>query len=47
VAAGAWQDVSLEVPAEALRPGRNLLRLRSSGPAGELAVAGLWLEPLP
>ena len=44
VSAGEWQDVSLDVPAEALRPGRNLLRLRSS--AG-LAVAGLWLDPLP
>jgi len=44
VTAGEWQDVSLDVPAEALRPGRNLLRLRSS--AG-LAVAGLWLDPLP
>jgi hypothetical protein len=47
VEGGEWRDFSLDVPAEALRPGRNLLRLRRPSDAGELAVAGLWLDPLP
>jgi hypothetical protein len=47
LAPGGWQEVSLEIPAEALRGGRNLLRIRRVGGAGELAVAGLWLDPLP
>lgn len=47
VAPGEWQEVSLEIPAEALRAGRNLFRIRRAEGTGELAVAGLWLDPLP
>jgi hypothetical protein len=47
VAPGEWQEVSLEIPAEALRAGRNLLRIRRAAGASELAVGGLWLDPLP
>jgi hypothetical protein len=46
VDAGGWRDVSIDVPPEVLRPGRNTLRLRWSGGEGELAVAGLWLDPV-
>src|SRR5262245_47325666 len=46
VAPGGWEDLTLEVPAEALRAGRNLVRIRrGDGSGAELAVAGLWLEP--
>jgi hypothetical protein len=43
-----WSDQSVEVPAESLRPGRNLVRLRLAGAEGDrvVAVAGLWAEPL-
>jgi hypothetical protein len=46
VGGAEWGDFSLELPAELLRPGRNLLRLRSAAAPGQIAVAGLWLEPL-
>jgi hypothetical protein len=44
-----WGDDALEVAAEALRPGRNFLRLRrvaGSGSGGTVDVAGVWLEPV-
>jgi hypothetical protein len=44
---GEWRDASLEVPADALRPGRNQVRIRREGAPVELAVAGLWLDPVP
>jgi hypothetical protein len=45
VEGGEWRDLSLDVPADALRPGRNQVRLRGSAGSGSLAVAGLWLDP--
>jgi hypothetical protein len=43
-----WSDGELDVPAAALRAGRNFIRLRRAGDgpfAGAVAVAGVWLEP--
>ena len=43
-----WTDLEVDVPAEAVRPGRNYLRLRRPGEGpreGEIAVAGAWLDP--
>jgi hypothetical protein len=43
-----WEDYELEVPADALRMGRNAVRLRRPGDGpweGTIAVAGAWLEP--
>ena len=38
----AWADHELDIPADALVPGRNNLRLKVSGP---VAVGGMWLRP--
>jgi hypothetical protein len=46
--APGWKDYEIEVPADAVRPGRNALRLRRPGDGpweGQLAVAGAWMEP--
>jgi hypothetical protein len=43
-----FSDQAVDVPADALRPGRNFVRLRIvSGESVEraVAVAGLWAEP--
>jgi len=43
-----WADLDVAVPAEAVRPGRNFLRLRRPGEGpweAEVAIAGAWLEP--
>ena len=46
-ATGEWADYELEVPESALRPGRNLIRLRTpADPTPGLAVAAVWMEPL-
>jgi hypothetical protein len=47
VAPGEWRELSMDLPEESLRPGRNLLRLRSPASLESLAVAGLWLDPSP
>jgi hypothetical protein len=44
--AEAWTDQWLDVPADALRPGRNQVRFRVvEGTGGTLAVASVWMEP--
>lgn len=45
----AWRDLEQVLPADALRAGRNLLRLRvvALAEGRELCVAGASLEPLP
>ncbi|HET7291207.1 MAG TPA: hypothetical protein VFM88_02170 [Vicinamibacteria bacterium] len=43
-----WTDREVAVPADAVRSGRNFLRVRRPGEGpwdGELAVAGAWMEP--
>jgi hypothetical protein len=47
-AGGEWADEALDVPADALRPGRNFVRLRRVGGPATVAVieiAGVWLAP--
>jgi hypothetical protein len=44
----AWSDREVTIPADAVRPGRNFVRLRRPGDGpweGEIAVAGAWMEP--
>lgn len=41
----AWSDHEWSVPAEALRPGRNFLRLRVIGGAAAVDVTGAWMAP--
>jgi len=42
-----WADYEMEVPEAELRPGRNLIRLRTAGDrAGGVAVAAVWMEPI-
>jgi hypothetical protein len=44
----AWSDYELAVPADALRAGRNFVRLKAVGESARdaaFAVAGAWLEP--
>ena len=44
----SWSDYGLDVPADALRPGRNFIRLKRVGESTQdaaFAVAGAWLEP--
>jgi hypothetical protein len=41
-----WQERTLDVPAEALEPGRNRVRFRVIGEANAtVAVGAVWLEP--
>lgn len=43
-----WADREVAVPPDAVRAGRNFVRLRRPGDGpweGEIAVAGAWLEP--
>jgi hypothetical protein len=42
-----WTDAEVDLDPAGLRAGRNLIRLRVLGEHGEVAVAGLWLEPTP